>query len=218
MRVYCEHWNVSLIQKCHALAIEYPTYGLYKSKSKLMEESTFEKDAMAVYWECTKLMNLRPQQVIVMGRSLGTGIASLFAQKLSAHNSEPGALFLMSPFLSPATLAREKTYCIFHFITNYMLGNFLNTEERFAQMAIPSLIVHGKRDEVIPVSHSIQLASLRKDGGVEFCQWAHMTHNNFRAEEDIALPFRSFLQKHGLIGNTNLAPIDAQRFIEQYHR
>ena len=80
------------------MAVEYPGYSIYKGKpnARIVRE-----DALHVYQYMTSKLGFQEQNIIVMGRSIGTGIALELMQKV-----KPGALVLISPFASIKSLAR----------------------------------------------------------------------------------------------------------------
>ena len=77
----------------HVLAVEYPGYGLYQT-SKASEEK-IKEDAICVYDYLTTCVGLRESDIILFGRSLGSGPTSY----LSSIRS-PYALLLMSGYRS----------------------------------------------------------------------------------------------------------------------
>ena len=80
------------------MAVEYPGYSIYNGKpnAKIVRE-----DALLVYQYMTAKLGFQEQNIIIMGRSIGTGVALELMQKI-----KPGALVLISPFASIKSLAR----------------------------------------------------------------------------------------------------------------
>lgn len=81
------------------LAVEYPGYGIYDGAPDAYQ---IEKDATIVYDYLTKVQGIQESQIILFGRSIGTGPASFLASKRN-----PSALLLMSPFTSIRDIVRE---------------------------------------------------------------------------------------------------------------
>ena len=79
--------------------MEYPGYSIYPGKP---DSDIIREDALHVYDYLTHKLGFNQQNIIVMGRSIGTGISLELMQKV-----KPGALVLISPFGSVKTLARE---------------------------------------------------------------------------------------------------------------
>lgn len=78
--------------------MEYSGYSIYKGKTT---SEIIKEDSQYVYNYAIFKMGFKQQNIIVMGRSIGTGIALELMQKIN-----PGALVLISPFVSIKSLAR----------------------------------------------------------------------------------------------------------------
>lgn len=129
------------------LAVEYPGYGLYKGNPS--EESILE-DAEAVYEYLTQEMNLDPKNMIVFGRSIGSGPATWLASK-----REVGILVLMSAFTSIRGVVRD----IAGKLIQYFVKERFNNLENIAKVKCPTFLVHGLKDTLIPYKHSQDLYS-----------------------------------------------------------
>jgi hypothetical protein len=77
--------------------MEYSGYSIYKGKTA---SEIIKEDSQTVYAYAQKL-GFKQENIIVMGRSIGTGVALELMQK-----ANPGALVLISPFASIKSLAR----------------------------------------------------------------------------------------------------------------
>ena len=55
------------------LCVEYPGYGLYTSKKP--NEEQIHKDALGVYHHLQDNLRYKPEDIILMGRSIGTGVS-----------------------------------------------------------------------------------------------------------------------------------------------
>lgn len=74
------------------IAMEYPSYGLYPS---IPSEERILQDAETVFDFLIKECGLKPRDIILFGRSMGSGPATHLASV-----KEPAGLILMSPFTS----------------------------------------------------------------------------------------------------------------------
>ena len=79
--------------------MEYPGYGLYKGKPS---EESILKDAETVYDYLVENMKISESNIIVMGKSLGSGPAC----HLASHRS-PSSLILITPYTSIAECAAD---------------------------------------------------------------------------------------------------------------
>ena len=72
--------------------MEYPGYSIYyKDKSS----KTIEKDTLTVYDYFVNTLKVNQKDIIICGRSIGSGAAIYLAA-----NRTPGGLILISPFTS----------------------------------------------------------------------------------------------------------------------
>lgn len=132
--------------------MDYPGYG--KSKGELSEVNLF-KDAQSVYDTIAKMY--AQSQIIVYGRSIGTGIA---AQVGSVNN--PGMIILESPYYNMKELAHQ--WC--PFLPGFILRYPFRTDEYIKEIKCPVVIFHGTADEVIPYSSGWKLKTFFKPGDI----------------------------------------------------
>lgn len=85
--------NLSISLKLNILAVEYPSYGVYSSS--VCNADRINEDAHIMYKFLTDIMNIKENNIILMGRCLGSGPATYLA---SLYN--PNSLILISPFTS----------------------------------------------------------------------------------------------------------------------
>ncbi|MCF6288353.1 MAG: alpha/beta hydrolase [Proteobacteria bacterium] len=123
------------------LAMDYRGYGLSEGK---VNESNSYSDAQSVYAYAIK-QGYKSENIIILGRSIGAGIAT----ELAVNNSVK-ALVLISPFTS--TYRVMTTYPIFLF-------DKFNNLSKINKIDTPLFIVHGANDQVIPAWHSEKLVS-----------------------------------------------------------
>ena len=83
----------------NVLAVEYPNYGVYEDPDGASEEKILN-DAELVYNFVLDVSKTPEEDIMVMGRSLGSGPATHLAAKYN-----PGHLLLMSPYTSIKSVA-----------------------------------------------------------------------------------------------------------------
>ena len=126
------------------IVMDYRTYG--KSTGKLSEKALFS-DAQLFYDYAVKFYE--PDELILYGRSLGTGIAT----KLAADNAVQ-RLILESPYYSLETIASER----FPFLpVRWLLKYKIKSFEYIQQVRCPVLIFHGTEDNVVPYASGERL-------------------------------------------------------------
>lgn len=128
------------------MMIDYRGYG--KSEGYFSEEG-FYKDAEAAYGYLINIKGYATQDVIVYGRSVGTGVAVNLAS-----NHEVSGLVLESPYTSLGQLANEKLPFLF---PSLYLDYKFNNIEKIGAVKCPVILIHGERDALIPASHSKRL-------------------------------------------------------------
>lgn len=121
------------------LIIDYRGYG--QSEGRPSEQGTY-LDAEAAWRHLTDTLSISPEEIIVMGRSLGAAIAIQLAER---HT--PGMLVAESAFTSiPAMAKRLYPYLPVRLISRIQYPSI----ERIANVRCPVLVVHSPEDEIIP--------------------------------------------------------------------
>jgi pimeloyl-ACP methyl ester carboxylesterase len=174
------------IWNCHVLVMEYPTYGVYKNRE--LSEQAIQEDAFDVYNYITEQVGLSHEQIIVFGRSMGSGSACALASRKPV-----AGLILFSAYKSVKEAAKS------------LVGGFLSAfvKERFKNITAiekvqcPVLFIHGKKDKVIPYNHTVALHSKCKTAKTLVTP-SEMTHNNFRIDEDMIEPILQFMAEHNM--------------------
>lgn len=126
----------------NTLLLDYRGYG--RSQGEPSEEGTY-LDAQAAWRHLINVRGLAPSQILVIGRSLGGGVATWLA---SEH--EVGGLVLEATFTSIADVV-EKLIPIPGIRHVVNLG--YPSIERMAALRTPLLVVHGRSDELVPFQH-----------------------------------------------------------------
>jgi pimeloyl-ACP methyl ester carboxylesterase len=144
--------------------MDYPGFG--KSTGRLTEKNLYAY-ALVLY----KLARSRykPAQIIIYGKSLGTGIAAELAAVRDCKR-----LILECPYFSMVSVAR-------HYLPMYPVDAMLHykfpTNEYLPEVNAPLAIFHGTRDGLIPYSNAERLKPLLKTGD-EFITIEGGSHND----------------------------------------
>ncbi len=124
--------------------LDYRGYG--KSEGSINGQEQFFNDMQSAYNE---LKNQYPEnKIIILGYSLGTGLAS----RLASTNN-PRLLILQAPYYNMTDIVKHTIPIIPAFILKYKFEN--NTYLRLCKM--PVVIFHGEEDEVIYYGSSLKL-------------------------------------------------------------
>lgn len=146
--------------------IDYRTYG--KSTGKLSEQYLY-KDAQMVYDYL--LDDYDPENIIIYGRSLGSGIASWLAAK-----NEAKMLILETPFYNMKSVIKDKSFLLKLLPIDIILRYNFKNNFHIADLKMPVYVFHGTNDKVIPYKNAIKLKAIIKNG--EFITIKGATHNN----------------------------------------
>lgn len=171
------------------MAIEYPGYGIYEGKAS---SEQIIIDCESVYDYLTLRLGIRPQNIIVFGRSIGSGPAT----HLAAHR-RVGGLILMSPYTSIRDVAKN----IAGSVMQYFVADRFRNIDKMKNISCAVCFLHGMKDKLIPVKHSQdlkqELENSSKGKGNYICHHygENMTHNDFHFVQDLINPLKDFFKK-----------------------
>jgi fermentation-respiration switch protein FrsA (DUF1100 family) len=130
---------------------DYRGYG--RSHGSPSEEGLYE-DAFGAYDYLTRTRMIRPERIVLFGRSLGAAVAA----EVASHKPAAG-LILESPFPSIEAVAK------FHYggvPVHWLISAEFRLIDRLPQLSLPKLIVHGDQDEIIPIELGRQVFEAAK--------------------------------------------------------
>lgn len=131
---YAEHMIMQLAceMQAHSLIMEYPGYGVYTWEKP--NEDTICEDALEIYNFVTNGMGFRPENIILVGRSMGSGPASFLATEKTIK-----LVILISPYKSIKTVAKD------HFpILGFLVKERFQNIKRIQKLKQPLFILHGQ--------------------------------------------------------------------------
>ena len=128
---------------------DYRGYG--KSDGKIISEKKLHQDMQKVYDFLNQ--HYEEDQIIILGYSLGTGMAT----RLAAHNS-PRQLILAAPYLSMLDLKNR----LMPFIPNFVVKYPLRNDRWIPEIKAPITLFHGTEDQVIPYDSSKKIQALNE--------------------------------------------------------
>jgi hypothetical protein len=142
--------NVAEEFVAHGYDVLMPDYrGYGKSTGTITGEQVLHHDAARAYTYLQQ--HYGEQQIVVYGRSIGTGLAVYLAR---SHH--PRMLILETPYYNLQELATAQL----PFIPSFLLKYPLRTDAWIADVTCPIYLFHGTHDEVIPYSASLRLVPL----------------------------------------------------------
>ena len=131
---------------------DYRGYG--KSQKYNPGENGLYQDAIGAYDYLTRIRKIRPERICIFGRSLGAAVAGELATQRPAS-----ALVLESSFPSIEAVAK------FHYgglPVHWLLGAEFRLIDRLPQLSLPKLIIHGDKDDIIPIELGRQVFEVAK--------------------------------------------------------
>lgn len=172
-------WYVDIALSSQASIFIYDYEGYGRSAGKPCIEA-LGRDAQAAFNCMLEQEKWKPNQIINLGLSLGTGVASELSQKQHCAGT-----ILIAPFTNIRRIGAE----VIPFLSLYPdflwaehdLGsrNFISSKHH------PVLVLHGQDDELVPFQNSIDLKNMSK-GPLELVK-LHCGHNNLGEDRELLL-------------------------------
>lgn len=122
------------------LLVEYPGYGISSEYSPA--EEIIYRDARMLVSFVQEKYHFDNQHTVLFGQSLGTGVA----MELAAQGTG-GKLILVSPFSSLVDVAKHHYP---DFLVSMVLSEKYDNISKADKVTVPVLIIHGKKDRVVP--------------------------------------------------------------------
>ena len=126
-----------------------------------------------------------PRNIIVFGRSIGTGPATY----LASQRPNCKLLLLFSPFMSLRSAVKDMA-SVFSIFVRERFPNLARIED----VKCPLLIIHGEKDKVISVKHSQELFKKAQSKYKKLKTPENMDHNKYRLYDDLIIPAVQFLK------------------------
>ncbi|MCD4747025.1 MAG: lysophospholipase [Bacteroidales bacterium] len=149
----------------------YDYRGFGKSTGKISEKTLYN-DAQYIYNRIKQ--KYKESDIIIYGRSIGTGIATYIAS-----NNHPCKLILETPFYNMNDLANK----FYPWVPKFLLRFKFATNEYITKVKCPVYIFHGTNDEIIYYGSSLKLKKLFKYGDELFTIKGGY-HNNLELFEE----------------------------------
>ena len=174
---YFENYNV--------LMVDYPGYGL--SEGRPSDVTMFEA-ALSTYDYAEKLENVDKQNIVVLGYSIGTGVATYLASQRDVNG-----LILIAPYDRALSLYNDNLnifYGPIKILTKYKFDSISYAKD----INVLPLIFTSYKDEVINYKFSLNLAKYFKNEG-ETIVLDNTTHNGYFSETIVLEKIHEYLQK-----------------------
>ncbi len=151
------------------------SYRGYAGSTGKPSEQGLLNDAAAAY--AFTAARYKPDQIVVWGFSLGTGVAVAVAA-----DHPVGKLILEAPYTSIVDVAAS----MFRIVpVSWLLRDQFHSDERIARVTAPLLIMHGEKDRAISIRFGERLFALAREPKqfVRFPEGGHDNLDNYGAIE-----------------------------------
>ena len=167
------------------LMMDYRQFG--KSTGE-MSEKAFHADARYIYEWAKK--RFPENEIIIYGRSLGTGIATRLASE-----TNPKMLLLETPYYSLIDVGMSYLPIIPY---DYLLRYKMRTDLFIKQVRCKIHLFHGTKDEIVPYQSSLKLAALLNKKPFEIVTTIpNGKHKNLGEFREYQVALDSILSVHG---------------------
>jgi hypothetical protein len=129
------------------VSVLLPEYRGYGRSAGSPSESAIRDDLLAFHARLVARPDVDPSRIVLHGVSLGGGAAGLIARE-----HPPAAMILQSTFTSVADIAWDAFRA-----PRFLIHDRFDTLDAIGGTDVPALVLHGRRDEVIPFSHGERL-------------------------------------------------------------
>lgn len=163
--------------------MNYRSFGL--SQGKISEKTMFS-DALETYDKLMTNPEIDANKVIVIGRSIGTGVATYLSSQRKTT-----ATVLITPYENMIDVAFEK----YPFVPIGLLIKHRFESDKYAQsITSPMLALISKNDQIIPKQHAYALLKAWK-GKTDFLE-VNENHNSIMSNEEVWKKIEGFVNEN----------------------
>lgn len=167
------------------MLIDYPGYGM--SKGKPSDDSMFIASKY-IFEYATKMSEVDIDNIVIMGYSIGTGVASYCASE-----NDASGLILVAPYDKALSLYNDAIDS-FHGSVASLAKYSFDSSTYAENVNEPTLIFTSKKDEVINYKHSLDLAGhFSKLDDVVILE--NVNHNGYFSQTEVLNTITDFLNK-----------------------
>lgn len=167
------------------MLIDYPGYGM--SKGKPSDDSMFIASKY-IFEYATKMSEVDIDNIVIMGYSIGTGIASYCASE-----NDASGLILVAPYDKALSLYNDAIDSFHGSVAS--LAKYSFDSSTYAENVIePTLIFTSKKDEVINYKHSLDLAGHFSELD-DVVILENVNHNGYFSQTEVLNTITDFLNK-----------------------
>lgn len=149
--------------KCNIISFDYSGYGL-SNGSPIQNEIISDYETIIGF--CKNFLNIPLNNLILMGQSLGNVPLLYFCTNFNIKKIKGSILISPISFYEYNVNSKKKKNAFY--------------KDNISQLLCPIFIIHGKKDNIISINHSIELSKYIRN----LCKWFPKkgTNNNIIAE------------------------------------
>lgn len=167
------------------MLIDYPGYGM--SKGKPSDDSMFIASKY-IFEYATKMSEVNIDNIVIMGYSIGTGVASYCASE-----NDASGLILVAPYDKALSLYNDAIDS-FHGSVASLAKYSFDSSTYAENVTEPTLIFTSKKDEVINYKHSLDLAGHFSELD-DVVILENVNHNGYFSQTEVLNTITDFLNK-----------------------
>ncbi|WP_153301506.1 alpha/beta hydrolase [Endozoicomonas arenosclerae] len=166
-------------------------YRGYGSSNGSPSEKSLIEDAWAQFEFLTVQKEISPEKIIVVGRSLGSGVAVKLAQQVQFNGQSLAGVVLITPYDSLLAVAGQHYPWL---PVRWLLKHPFDSLSVARQLNVPALFMIAGKDRVIPPHHGQNLAQAWF-GPSDTEVFANYDHNNLDESPTFYPLLRKFIRK-----------------------
>jgi hypothetical protein len=136
---------------CHVLYFDYRGYAENGGKPN---EADLARDAQGAWQFATRELGVPSDRIVIWGESLGGGVATRLTAELCASGTPPAGLMLRGTFTSLVDAAAHHYPWL---PVRWVMVDRFPSIERIGNVTCPLLIIHGRRDTIVPFEQGERL-------------------------------------------------------------
>lgn len=136
------------------LGVMFVSYRGYGASTGEISEQGLVTDALTAY-DVLRAKGVAPQDIMLLGESLGTGVAVQLAAQRPV-----GAVALEAPYTATVDIAADIYWWL---PVRLLMKDQFRSRDYIAQVKVPLLIQHGDADRVVPVAQARALFEMANE-------------------------------------------------------
>lgn len=157
--------------------IDYRGYG---DNSGVPSEKNIARDARSIWNHLAENEGISPDRILLLGESLGGGVAVRLAHDLLQEEIEPGGMFLKTTFSSLVDVAQTHYPWV---PCSLLMTERYPSDQKIGELTCPISILHGVQDEIVPIELALRLFEAAPDESSSsipkvFIELPTATHND----------------------------------------